>query len=97
MSFERQVSDLIAAENKYSYEERGSTTVRVYSREFCYEYHRRLAGQVEKRMSKAIKMIGDFWYTCWIDAGQPDLEGLVITGGKNQTERAGKSNRTGFK
>ena len=22
-------------------------------------------------------MIGDFWYTCWIDAGQPDLDELI--------------------
>jgi len=22
-------------------------------------------------------MIADFWFTCWIDAGQPDLHDLV--------------------
>ena len=27
-------------------------------------------------MQATVKMIGDFWYTCWIDAGQPDLNDL---------------------
>ena len=22
-------------------------------------------------------MVGDFWYTCWVDAGQPDLKKLT--------------------
>jgi len=24
-------------------------------------------------MRAALKMVGDFWYTAWIEAGQPDL------------------------
>lgn len=41
-----------------------------------------LDGQVERRMRAAIKTIGDMWYTCWVDAGQPDLTALL-----NQTEQ----------
>jgi hypothetical protein len=37
-----------------------------------------LAGQVERRMRASIKMVGDFWYTSWIDAGQPDLNNLQL-------------------
>ena len=22
-------------------------------------------------------MVGDFWFTCWVDAGQPDLDELA--------------------
>lgn len=32
---------------------------------------------VERRMRAAIKMVGDFWYTAWVDAGQPDLKLLI--------------------
>jgi hypothetical protein len=28
-------------------------------------------------MRASIKMVGDFWLTCWIDAGQPDLAQLL--------------------
>ena len=36
-----------------------------------------LAGQVERQMKRSIKMIADFWYSAWIDAGQPDLNSLL--------------------
>ena len=32
---------------------------------------------VEKRMAASIKMVGDFWFTCWADAGQPDVAELL--------------------
>ena len=32
---------------------------------------------VERQMRGAIKMIGDLWYTAWVDAGQPDLQKLI--------------------
>ena len=32
---------------------------------------------VERRMRQSIFTIASFWYTCWVDAGQPDLKGLV--------------------
>jgi hypothetical protein len=32
---------------------------------------------VERRMKACIKMIADFWYTAWVDGGQPDLNKLL--------------------
>jgi hypothetical protein len=32
---------------------------------------------VERRMRQAIFAIASFWYTAWVNAGQPDLKGLV--------------------
>lgn len=73
LQFERDLSFRIPSDKKYSYEERGASFVRVYSKDFSLKYHRKLNGMVERRMKAAIKMIADFWYTCWVDAGQPDL------------------------
>jgi len=28
---------------------------------------------VERQMKRSIKMIADFWYTAWVNAGQPEL------------------------
>jgi hypothetical protein len=25
-------------------------------------------------------MVGDFWFTCWVDAGQPNLDDLLKNG-----------------
>lgn len=59
--------------DKYSFETRGSTTVKVYSKEFSEAYHLALDHMVERRMKKATYLTGCFWLTAWVDAGQPDL------------------------
>lgn len=59
---------------KFSFEQRGATTVKVYSREFSEAYHSAMGTMVERRMKKAIYTIGCFWYTAWVDAGQPNLD-----------------------
>ena len=76
LTFERDLTAKMPEDKKYGFEERGNQTVRVYSREFSREYHQRLTGQVERQMRLAQRLIGAFWYTCWVDAGQPDLDAL---------------------
>ncbi|WP_052444345.1 zinc dependent phospholipase C family protein [Flammeovirga sp. OC4] len=43
------------------------------SEEYAKAYHDQLGGMVENRMQLAVQRIASFWYTCWIDAGQPEL------------------------
>ncbi len=64
-------------ERKFSFETKGKQTIKVYSIEFSTAYHKTLSNMVEQRMRAAIKLIGDFWYTAWVDAGQPDLKVLI--------------------
>lgn len=64
-------------EKKYAFETRGKQTVKVYSPEYSAHYHKILNGMVEKQMRASVKMIGDFWYTAWVDAGQPDIRQLI--------------------
>ena len=64
-------------DKKYSFETKGRQTVKVYSQEYSKAYFRALDGMVERRMRRAIKMIGDLWFTAWIDGGQPDLNVLI--------------------
>jgi hypothetical protein len=65
------------AEKKWAFETRGKTSVKVYAVEYAREYHKLLEGMVEKQMRASIKMTADFWYTAWVDAGQPDLKKLI--------------------
>lgn len=74
--FERRITEKFSPDKKYAFEERGATIVKVYSKEFCSAYHSMLSGQVERQMRSSVKMIGDIWYTCWADAGQPNLKDL---------------------
>jgi hypothetical protein len=73
LRFEAELTERFGEKRKWSFEDRGQVTMRVYSRNFSDAYHKMLAGQVEHRMRKSIKMVGDFWFTAWVDAGQPNL------------------------
>ena len=50
----KELTKTFPSDRKYSFEQRGNTTVSVYSKEFCQEYHRRLNGMVERRLKAAI-------------------------------------------
>jgi hypothetical protein len=88
-SMEKFCSAQILEAEKYSFEQRGTTMTRVYSRKFCKMYHDKLNGMVERRMRAAILMVASVWYTAWVDAGQPDLK-LV----SNQTPELNEENDT---
>lgn len=62
---------------KYTFEQRGSTTIKTYSREFSDYYHVHLNNMVERKMRSSMLAISSFWYTAWVDAGQPNLRLLM--------------------
>jgi hypothetical protein len=76
LRFERELTHKYPGDRKYGFEQRGNQTVRAYSRDFARDYHQRLNGQVERQMRLALRLVGAFWYTAWVDAGQPDLDKL---------------------
>jgi hypothetical protein len=78
--FEKQLTKKYPESKKYGYEERGNSTIKTYTYDFSDDYHKRLAGMVERRMRASIRTVGDYWYSCWIKAGQPDLSTLIEGG-----------------
>lgn len=78
LKLELQVNMEIPADRKYSYETRGASTVRVYSQEYTLRYNELLNGMVERRLQESIIQLGSFWLTAWINAGKPDLTGIVM-------------------
>ncbi len=74
---ERKLNGKTSQDKKYSFEERNRQTVKVYSKEYSKKYHNMMRGMVERQMRASIKMTADFWYSCWVDAGQPELDGLI--------------------
>lgn len=89
--FEKQLTEGFKAGKKYSFELRNNVLTRMHLREFSEKYHRMLAGQVERRMRASVQMVGDIWFTCWVNAGQPDLQELLNAGpvqAENNTEAA---------
>ena len=64
-------------EKRFSFETRGKATMKVYAQDYARDYHRVLDGMVENQMRASIKMVGDFWFTAWVDAGQPNIRNLI--------------------
>lgn len=60
----------------YAHEMRGQSFNRVYSQEFSNAFHNALDGMVERQMQLAAKAAADFWFTAWVNAGQPDLSSM---------------------
>lgn len=86
---EQQLTSEMGETGKFGFEERNGITTKVYSADFSGKYHQLLHGQVERQMRASVKMVGDFWYTCWVDAGQPDLRRLAgyrFTEGERKAE-----------
>ena len=77
LDFDKQLSQTYEQDKQYSYEKRGQKTIKVRSKEFSAAYQERLSGMVERRLRKSVKTIGDLWYSAWVDAGQPILEGML--------------------
>ncbi len=79
LNFEKKLTYEWAEDRKYAYEKRGRITMKVYSRNFSKTYSNMLDGMQEKRIRASIKSIGSYWYTAWINAGQPNLTGIYST------------------
>ena len=73
LTFEAQLNAKYSPDKKYSFENRGATLMKVYSKEYTEDYDRMLDGMVERRMRDAIITVGSLWYTAWVNAGKPDL------------------------
>ncbi|HEU5168606.1 MAG TPA: zinc dependent phospholipase C family protein [Chitinophagaceae bacterium] len=74
--FEKELSKTFPADQKFSFEERNGVIIRQYSTAFSTAYDKKLNGMIERRMRQSIYAIASFWYTAWVNAGQPDLKKL---------------------
>ncbi|WP_462250055.1 zinc dependent phospholipase C family protein [Ferruginibacter sp.] len=77
LNFERELTRQFSNDKKYSFEERNGKTVRQYSTAFTIAFNKKLDGMIERRMRQSIFCIASFWYSAWVNAGQPDLKSLV--------------------
>lgn len=73
LHIEKELTQNYDEAQKYAIETKGKNNVKTYSKAFTKAYHERLNHMVEKQMRRSIQSVADFWYSCWIDAGQPML------------------------
>ena len=75
--FERKLTNHFSEDKKFAFEERNGIITKQYSSAFTIAYNKMLDGMVERRMRQAIYAVASFWYTAWVNAGQPDLKSIA--------------------
>jgi S1/P1 Nuclease. len=78
LALERTMNKRFSPDRKFSFEQRNGQLVRQYSTEYCVAYDKVLNGMVERRMRQSIFAVASFWYTAWVNAGQPNLRELEL-------------------
>lgn len=77
-AMEIEATKAVGKDGKFGFDDRNTQTIQTYSEGFTKVYQDMLEGLVERRMRAAMIGIGSYWYSAWIDAGQPDVCGLSI-------------------
>lgn len=77
LRLEKMIDKNFPLDKKYETVKRGNRTVKDYSEAYARAYHTALKGMVQRRMRASILETGSYWYSAWVDAGQPDLNKLI--------------------
>ncbi len=79
LRYEKELGRQFREDQKFAFEERNGIILRQYSGAYARAYNQKLNNMIERRMRQSIYAIACFWYTAWVDAGQPDLKKLNHT------------------
>jgi|TARA_B110000091_G_scaffold149379_1_gene159060 hypothetical protein len=88
LNLEEKISTHYIEDTKFRMSAKNGQIQADYTTEFISDYNTILNGMVERRLQRAILAVGSFWYSAWIDAGQPDLSRLP-----SKTENLHRSNK----
>jgi hypothetical protein len=76
LQFEKELSLKFPGDKKYAFEKRNNDVIKQYSSAYTIAYNTMLNGMIERRMRQSVFAVASFWYTAWVNAGQPDLSTL---------------------
>ncbi|WP_206367066.1 zinc dependent phospholipase C family protein [Sphingobacterium sp. SGG-5] len=70
---EKRLSEELKESDRKTYLTRNGQLIFTYSDSYATAYHHALNGMVERRLRSSIYNVASYWYSAWIDAGQPKL------------------------
>ncbi|MES2827824.1 MAG: zinc dependent phospholipase C family protein [Bacteroidota bacterium] len=76
LSCEKDVGRELRARDKTDFSKRKNQLLKQYSRKYSRAYDTKMDHMVERQMRSSILEIGSYWFSAWVDAGQPKLEGF---------------------
>lgn len=68
---EKQLSQTFKSSEQKAYLTRNNQLILTYSDAYATAYHDALNGMVERRFRASIAAVAAYWYSAWVDAGQP--------------------------
>jgi hypothetical protein len=78
LATEKEVSSHFTNNEKYLLSKGDDHRVR-YTPAYIVAYNKALNGMVEKQLHSSAIDVASFWYTAWVNAGQPDLSHIKTT------------------
>jgi hypothetical protein len=83
LKFEKELSIQFRGDKKFGFEKRNLDNAKQVSSDYSKAFNKKLNGMIERRMRQSIFAVASFWYTAWVNAGQPDL---ALLSGKSFSE-----------
>lgn len=93
---EKEVSKGFTDDKKFRTQIRNGRESKSYTTEFAKAYSAALKPTINDQLLNSANLIADFWYTCWIDAGKPDLS-AITQGWSAETEAKWEAELNAFK
>ena len=95
LKLESQVAKDFPGDSKYRVQVRKGKTTKTYNTAFARAYYERVGKTVNMQLLLSVNLVADFWYTAWVDAGEPSLE--VIMDKKPTTRSTLKTEKAAHK
>lgn len=76
-STEVELTRSFREETKYRVQIRKGKEVKLYSTAFARAYGEQVQPAVNEQLLRSVRLVADFWYTAWVEAGKPELGSLL--------------------
>jgi hypothetical protein len=76
---EREATKAFADSTKFRTQVRNGKETKTYTAAFARAYSRQLGNTINQQLLRTSRMIADFWYTAWVDAGRPPAAAFFKT------------------
>ena len=86
---EKSVSLGFTDATKFRVQVRNGRESRSYTSEFAKAYAASLKNTINQQLIRSTDLLADFWFTAWVNAGKPDLNGLTVWMAKDDADWKG--------
>ncbi len=77
LAVEKEISKEFTEEQKYRTQIRRGRESKSYTSSFAKSYSEALKNTINDQLINSANLVADFWFTCWVDAGKPELLDLT--------------------